>query len=356
MCDGDVDIIKGPPNALIHWCAWLQNKTVLRIKMLRTVYYGQHKIEPWCPGTGYLDRSAKNLKSYRSKEPASIWQSLDPKSEELGEYDLHICRFCFLYSSKGRDIVTHQKFCRYKRGHPGKLVYEDSKFRYYEVSIREAYGSAAQENGKADQTVSDPVEESLKLYLQCLSLMGHLFLDTKSICFSVDGFLFYTAVEKSTNFVSGFFSKEKHSWHNYNLACIVIFPPWQKHGLGRRLIQLSYWLIRKFNITGSPEKPLSAHGQLAYESYWAMEIAKVMAKRASQKSKNTRASSRNGQKSLSISNIAQQTGIDGRDIWNLLETTDALNGQKISVKKLLHREKREIPSKIMKHETSDDDN
>ena len=36
----------------------------------------------------------------------------------------------------------------------------------------------------------------------------------------------------------GFFSKEKDSAFDYNLACIMTLPPWQQKGYGRLMIQL----------------------------------------------------------------------------------------------------------------------
>jgi GNAT superfamily N-acetyltransferase len=36
-----------------------------------------------------------------------------------------------------------------------------------------------------------------------------------------------------------FFSKEKLSFDDYNLACIVTFPPFQGHGFGKLLIEFS---------------------------------------------------------------------------------------------------------------------
>ena len=37
----------------------------------------------------------------------------------------------------------------------------------------------------------------------------------------------------------GYFSKEKHSVENNNLACIMILPPYQRNGYGKFLIQIS---------------------------------------------------------------------------------------------------------------------
>ena len=62
----------------------------------------------------------------------------------------------------------------------------------------------------------------------------------------------------------GYFSKEKHSTENYNLACILTFPPYQRCGYGKFLISLSYELTKLEHKVGSPEKPLSDLGKLRY--------------------------------------------------------------------------------------------
>ena len=44
------------------------------------------------------------------------------------------------------------------------------------------------------------------------------------------------------------------SWDDYNLACILVFPPYQRRGLGKLLISFSYELSRINSTIGSPEK------------------------------------------------------------------------------------------------------
>ncbi len=38
---------------------------------------------------------------------------------------------------------------------------------------------------------------------------------------------------------AGYFSKEKQSFLNYNLSCIMVLPPHQRKGYGRALIDFS---------------------------------------------------------------------------------------------------------------------
>lgn len=74
--------------------------------------------------------------------------------------------------------------------------------------------------------------------------------------------------------VTGFFSKEKMSWDNNNLACILVFPPWQRKGLGALLMGASYEMSRREGIMGGPEKPISDLGKKGYKRFWAGEIAR----------------------------------------------------------------------------------
>lgn len=66
------------------------------------------------------------------------------------------------------------------------------------------------------------------------------------------------------------------SWDNNNLACILIFPPWQRKGLGALLISVSYEISRREEIMGGPEKPISDLGKKGYLRFWSGEIARYL--------------------------------------------------------------------------------
>lgn len=58
-----------------------------------------------------------------------------------------------------------------------------------------------------------------------------------------------------------FFSKEKFSYDDYNLACIVTFPPCQNRGFGKLLIEFSEHILQALADTrllphSSPRDPL----------------------------------------------------------------------------------------------------
>ena len=119
-----------------------------------------------------------------------------------------------------------------------------------------------------------------KLYCQNLSLIAKLFLDHKSIYFDVSPFKFYILTEnnhKGSHFV-GYFSKELSQYSDYNLACIMVLPPFQKCGYGQFLIALSYYYSKLENKVSSPEVPLSDLGKLSYKSYWTTTLLEALTK------------------------------------------------------------------------------
>lgn len=66
------------------------------------------------------------------------------------------------------------------------------------------------------------------------------------------------------------------SWDNNNLACILVFPPWQRKGLGKILMGVSYELSRRENRLGGPEKPLSELGRKGYMRFWEARVANAI--------------------------------------------------------------------------------
>ena len=77
-----------------------------------------------------------------------------------------------------------------------------------------------------------------KIYCQNLCLLAQLFLDHKTLYYDVEPFLFYIMCDCDSHgcHMVGYFSKEKDSPDDYNLACILTLPPYQRKGYGKRLI------------------------------------------------------------------------------------------------------------------------
>jgi hypothetical protein len=90
------------------------------------------------------------------------------------------------------------------------------------------------------------VSDALQVYCQNLCLLAKLFLDHKTLYYDVDPFMFYVLceVDSAGAHIVGYFSKEKMSPEDYNLACILTFPPFQRKGYGKFLISFSYELSK----------------------------------------------------------------------------------------------------------------
>ncbi|PWZ03209.1 acyl-CoA N-acyltransferase, partial [Testicularia cyperi] len=167
---------------------------------------------------------------------------------------LWVCEGCFKYMKTYNAFAVHKKLCPHTHP-PGRKLYQRGAHIIWEV---------------------DGAEQ--KLYCQNLSLFGKLFIDHKTIYFDVEPFLFYILTDASASFDHplGFFSKEKNSYDDYNLACIITFPPFQRKSFGTLMIEFSYFLSARQGMLGTPERPLSDLGHRGYLAFWSSVVLRAL--------------------------------------------------------------------------------
>ncbi|KAI9875542.1 MAG: hypothetical protein M1830_008356 [Pleopsidium flavum] len=179
---------------------------------------------------------------------------------------------------------------------PGRMVYDREGYSVWEVD-----------------------GEEYKLFTQNLSLFAKLFLDNKSVFFDVSSFFYYllvhTAPDTTQHQIIGFFSKEKMSWDNNNLACILVFPPWLRKGLGKILMGVSYELSKREGRIGGPEKPLSDLGRRGYLRFWSVRVVRAIL-------------SAPAKKVITVNRISEDTFMLPDDVIAALKEMAVLNAKK----------------------------
>lgn len=232
---------------------------ISRIRNISKVQFGKFDLYPW----------------YFSPYPESFTQ------EDM----IYICEFCLGYYGDLKMFTRHRSKCTLQHP-PGNEIYRDDYVSFFEIDGRRQ-----------------------REWCRNLCLLSKMFLDHKTLYYDVDPFLFYVMAardEKGFHLV-GYFSKEKESADNYNVACILTLPQFQRKGYGRLLIQFSYELSRIEGKQGSPEKPLSDLGLLSYRQYWTENIVE----RLIDKNKKD--------ETISIDGLAHELAMTGVDVEHTLQ-------------------------------------
>lgn len=252
-----------------------------------------------------------------------VWYSAPYPEEYQSLPKLYICEFCLKYMSSATVLRRHLAKCIW-RYPPGDEIYRKGNISFFEV------------DGQKNKT-----------YCQNLCLLAKLFLDHKTLYFDVEPFLFYVMTEADSEgfHIIGYFSKEKNSFLNYNVSCILTLPPYQRQGYGRMLIDFSYLLSKVEEKVGSPEKPLSDLGLISYRSYWKSILLEYL-------------SNYEG-KGISIKDLSQETAITAYDIVSTLQALGLLKywkGKHIVLKRreiindYTAKAKKRKPDKIIERE------
>ena len=250
------------------------------------------------------------------------YQSIYPEDLVSKDTDrLYVCRWCFRYSCDADAYTKHTRLCLHRTAPPGTKVYDHGGYAVWELD-----------------------GEDHKLYAQNLSLFAKLFLDHKSVFFDVASFLYYLLTftdptDPDNYYILGFFSKEKLSWDANNLACILVFPPYQHKQLGKLLMGVSYKLSsweKDGGLIGGPEKPLSEMGRKSYTRFWKERIARYILLRGSdvehtresasqEKQKPTKSShKRSSYEIMTVQDIGMATGMLTEDVITALKDMKAV--------------------------------
>ncbi|CAG0885242.1 unnamed protein product [Darwinula stevensoni] len=248
------------------------DNVITRMKNVEMIELGKHRIKPW----------------YFSPYPQEL----------ISLPCIYLCEFCLKFHKSVKCLERHLDKCPLKHP-PGNEIYRKGTISFFEIDGRKN-----------------------KVYAQNLCLLAKLFLDHKTLYYDTDPFLFYVMTEFDNRgfHIVGYFSKEKESSEDYNLACILTLPPYQRKGYGKLLIQFSYELSKFEGKAGSPEKPLSDLGLLSYRSYWSQTILEILT--------DLKPPDGSDRPQISINELSETTSMKKDDVISTLQYLNLLHYHK----------------------------
>lgn len=223
-----------------------------------------------------------------------------PYPEEYSQQEvLFLCQYCLRYMSSEYIAERHLMKCKFRQP-PGREIYKSTSGK---LSVFEVDGAVSTQ------------------FCQNLCLLAKMFLNSKTLYYDVPAFRFYVLTENDKHGASrmvGYFSKEKKfdEVNPYNVSCILCMPTAQRKGYGNFLIDFSYFLSRTEGKAGTPEKPLSELGLLAYRNYWKLAVCYAL--------RNASKNTGSGPQTLSIKSLSESTGMTPGDVTCALEQLEFL--------------------------------
>lgn len=262
MASLDISLHKDRKNK--QKCAKPEKNETVELKNVEMIELGRYRIKAWY---------------------------FSPYPQELCKLDcIYLCEFCLKYCPSQVCLGRHLSKCKLKHP-PGNEIYRKDTISFFEIDGRKN-----------------------RIYAQNLCLLAKLFLDHKGLDYDTEVFLFYVMTEFDLRgcHIVGYFSKEKISTEDYNLACVLILPQYQRQGYGTLLIEFSYALSKIEGKAGTPEKPLSDLGLLSYRSYWAHAVLEVILSQD--------LTVKCEQSTITVNDISQITSIIKEDVISTLQT------------------------------------
>uniref|UniRef100_H3APV3 histone acetyltransferase n=1 Tax=Latimeria chalumnae TaxID=7897 RepID=H3APV3_LATCH len=192
---------------------------ITRMKNIECIELGRHRLKPWY---------------------------FSPYPQELTTLPiLYLCEFCLKYVKSLKCLQRHLTKCNLRHP-PGNEIYRKGTISFFEI------------DGRKNKT-----------YSQNLCLLAKCFLDHKTLYYDTDPFLFYVMTEYDSKgfHIVGYFSKEKESTEDYNVACILTLPPYQRRGYGKLLIEFNFKMLHCATSPATGTAKTDNHFGITYISH-----------------------------------------------------------------------------------------